>query len=1118
MKFSLFVLFSVWHGRSCILGTLLFCAFSGLCADPAPDISTVPADLRIPELTDGAPGPGKRVRFKLFTNAPPVVLYLPSDWSPERTFPVIVELAGNGNYKNAFGDISTGIPEGSNLGYGLSGGRGYVWVCLPFLNDAGDAVATTWWGNAKEYNPDSTVAFIKRAVPALCARFSGDPGRVMLCGFSRGSIAANAIGLHDEEISRLWRAFVCYSNYDGVREGWPFAGSDRPAARTRLARLAGRPQLICHESATGGSNLEATRCYLDQSGITGDFTFLETGFRNHNDGWVLRPSSARDAAREWLSRVLREPAGSTVERPLDEILFCERHPGRDYSGHYYANFGYDCGNETYWLHGADGGRLAIYSPMTGSVRTLLEDTKGAVRDPQIHFDGKKVLFSYRKGGTHHYNLYEMNLDGTNLRQITQGDWDDVEPAYLPDGGIVFCSTRCKRYVLCWLAPVAVLFRCNADGSGLRQLSSGNVSENTPAVLPDGRILFTRWEYVNRDAVSFHHLWTMNPDGTGVMVYYGNMHPGGVFIDAQPIPNTANVVFIDSGYHGQREHAGKLMMLSLHNGPDDRSQAKALSGNGFRDPYPLADQLFLAARDNEIVTVTTNGVVKTLWKGNMMVHEPRPLRPRPRPLIIPSRVDLTQTTGTLMLTDVYVGRNMAGIKPGSIKKLLVMEDLPKPVNFHGGGTTPLAHGGSWTFKRILGTVPVEADGSAKFEIPAGRSIYFAALDANDLCVKQMRSFVTVQPGEQVSCIGCHENRTITANAYPGLRLAHQRAPSQIQPFVGIPEILDFPRDIQPILDRHCLRCHDTKSRKGGLVLSGDRGPTYSLAYYNLLLHRQIQDHAGLKWQGLKNISGRPGGNDAPYSAFSYAAPLRKHLEKSHHEVELSEVERTTLRLWLDSATPYAGTAAAFGTGQIGGWWRNNEPIREMADAWPTTGPAKDAMQRRCTTCHESRLPRFVTDLTTGDPFNDFEGWERPVSRFSRHTIFNLTHPEQSLALRVPLAKTAGGFAEGALSKVAPVPADLSNAPKPVVHGVVFSSTDDPDYQVILAHLQAARDRLNTIKRFDMPGFKPGDAYIREMKRYGILPSSFDPEKQDINTYEIDRKYWQQFWCTSSRPTK
>jgi len=807
-----------------------------------------------------------------------------------------------------------------------------------------------------------------------------------------------------------------------------------------------------------------------------------------------------------------------AETQPGEILFCERNAGRDYAGHYYADFGYDCGNENHRLYGADGGRLAIYSPKTGSVRTLLEDARGAIRDPQVHYDGTKVLFSYRKGGTHHYNLYEMNLDGTGLRQITRGDWDDVEPAYLPDGGIAFCSTRCKRYVLCWLAPVAVLFRCNADGSGLRQLSSNSVSENTPAVLPDGRILFTRWEYVNRDAVSFHHLWTMNPDGTGVMVYYGNMHPGGVFIDAQPIHDTSKVVFVDSGYHGQLEHAGKLMLLSLHTGPDDRSQARAITGDGFRDPYPISEHEFLAARGNEIVTVTDDGGVKMLWQSKGMVHEPRLITSRPRQTIIPSRVDPSKSNGTLMLVDAYEGRNMGGVKPGSIKKLLVMEDLSKPVNFHGGGTTPLAHGGSWTFKRILGTVPVEADGSANFAIPACRSIYFAALDENDLSIKQMRSFLTVQPGECVSCIGCHENRTVTPRSYQGGRLAGQRAPSRIQPFAGIPEILDFPRDIQPILDRHCVSCHDPTNRKGGLVLSGDRGPTYSLAYYNLLLHRQVEDCAGRNWEGIRNIDGRPGGNDAPYTAFSSAAPLMKYIEKSHYQVKLSETERTTIRLWLDSATPYAGTAAAFGTGQIGGWWRNNEPVREMADAWSTTGPAKDAIQRRCTACHERRLPRFVTDLTTSEPYNDFEGWERPVSRFSRHTIFNLTHPDLSLALTVPLAKSAGGFAEGPLPDASPVPEDLSRAPRLIVHGVVFASTDDPDYRAILAHLQTARDRLNTIKRFDMPGFKPAAAYIREMKRYGILPADFDAGKTMVNTYDLDQKYWRLFWHKPLKPTE
>jgi hypothetical protein len=280
-----------------------------LGGEPAPDLAGVPADLRVPGLGKGPPGAGKRVRFALFADSPPVVLYLPTDWAPGRKFAVIVELAGNGNYRNAFGDIGTGLPEDCRLGYGLSGGEGFIWVCLPFLNDAGTEVAVTWWGDAPNHRAESTVAFAKRAVPALCERFSGDPGRVILCGFSRGAIAANAIGLHDDSIAGLWRGFVCSSHYDGVHGGWPFEGADAPSARRRLARLKGRPQLICHESDPGKLNLEATRRYLDATGIAGDFTYLETGYRNHSDAWILRPSAARLAAREWLLRVAGKPAG-----------------------------------------------------------------------------------------------------------------------------------------------------------------------------------------------------------------------------------------------------------------------------------------------------------------------------------------------------------------------------------------------------------------------------------------------------------------------------------------------------------------------------------------------------------------------------------------------------------------------------------------------------------------------------------------------------------------------------------------------------------------------------------------------------------------------------------------
>jgi len=796
-----------------------------------------------------------------------------------------------------------------------------------------------------------------------------------------------------------------------------------------------------------------------------------------------------------------------------DVVFAERNPGVK-GGHYYSNFGYACTSANEWLYGDDGARLCRLDPQTGKLTVLLEDSRGGIRDPQVSHDAQRILFSYRKGGTNHFNLHEINADGTGLRQITRGDWDDVEPCYLPDGGIAFCSSRCNRYVMCWYAPVAVMFRCKADGSAMRMLSSNSVTENTPAILPDGRILYTRWEYVNRDAVSFHHLWTMNPDGTEQQVYFGNQTPGEVFIDAQPIPQSGSVVFIDAGYHGTPEHAGKVMVVAESSGPNATAMVKAITPqDGFRDPYPVSPHGFLVARENSILLLNDAGTMTTLYSGKQMVHEPRLLKPRVCEPVIPSRVDLSKDTATLFVTDVYQGRNMDGIKHGDIKKLLVLEDLPKPANYHGGGSTPIAHGGTWSLKRILGTVPVADDGSAYFEVPPSRSLYLALLDANDRSIKQMRSFMTLQPGEQRGCVGCHEARTQPPPSRPTMT-ALQREPCRIEPIAGVPDVFDFPRDIQPILDRHCVRCHNAEKRAGGVVLTGDRGPTYSLAYYNLMLHRQITDGAGYGWEGVSNVGGRPIGNDVPYTMYSSASPLMDKIGGHHHDAKLTASEQTWVRLWIDTAAQYAGTYAALGTGQIGAWWHNNEPIREMADAWPSTAPARDAVERRCATCHGNMLPRFVTDQIPVDEYGDFEGWQRPTSRFSRHTIFNLTQPEKSLVLMSPMAKAAGGYAEGKPEQVT-VKEDRAHAPKPVGHPVIFESAADPDYQRILLHIRAAGQRLGEIKRFDMPGFKPNEQYVREMKRYGLLSAEFDLMKDPVNVYAMDRKYWQLLWWSPEK---
>jgi hypothetical protein len=272
---------------------ILFCLASArLFAADLPDIRSVPPDLEVPALSDDAPAAGKRVRHGLG------VLYLPTAWKANEKWPVIVELAGNGGFASKQGDVSTGLPEGSNLGYGLSAGRGFIWLCVPYLNAKGDKIAIKWWGDAPAFDPQPTLKNLRETVAATCRDFGGDASKVVLAGFSRGAIACNYLGLHDDETAKIWCAFFAYSHYDGVRK-WPYPGSDHESALVRLRRLGNRPQFICGES----TNSRESEQYLHPLLPKADMTFVSTGFLNHNDAWTLRPSPARTLAREWLQRV-----------------------------------------------------------------------------------------------------------------------------------------------------------------------------------------------------------------------------------------------------------------------------------------------------------------------------------------------------------------------------------------------------------------------------------------------------------------------------------------------------------------------------------------------------------------------------------------------------------------------------------------------------------------------------------------------------------------------------------------------------------------------------------------------------------------------------------------------
>jgi len=779
-------------------------------------------------------------------------------------------------------------------------------------------------------------------------------------------------------------------------------------------------------------------------------------------GLHARPDATAQAAPPTANNAVRSGSllSEALEGPMagvDEIIFAVRAPGRD--GHWYANFGYHSSNENQMQYGVDGGRLLRLNLRTGQLKTILDDPGGGVRDPHVHYDGEKVLFSYRRSGSRHYHLYEIAVDGSGLRQLTDGPWDDIEAIYLPDGEIMFCSSRCKRWVQCWHTHVAVRYRCDGDGRNIRIISSNVEQDNTPWMLPDGRVLYMRWEYVDRSRVRYHHLWTSYPDGTGEMVYYGNMHPGTVMLDAKPIPGTNKVVSIFSPGHGRREHAGKLTIVDQKAGPDDRSHARTVAdGVEYRDPYAFSEDCFMSAEGSSLLLIDGQGrreVIfalegddgKTYW-----CHEPRPLRSRSRERVTPDRVKPAQQSGRLILADVNYGRNMKGVERGEIKKLLILETLPKPVN-HSGTMEPTSLGGTFTLERILGTVPVESDGSAHVEVPPLRSLFFVALDENDLSVKRMQSFVNVMPGETTSCVGCHENRTDSARLIERQTLkALERPPSEIQPIAGVPEVIDFPHDVQPILDRHCVKCHGYAKREGGLGLAGDHGPIYSHSYTTLMITPGLISH------------GRDAdGNISPRGIGSSASRLMQLLDGSHYEAKLSTPEIRLIRLWIDTGAVYAGTYAALGTGMM-----------------PRQNIDPNVYKARCVGCHKGN----------------------PPGRQELH--FSLTHPERSLVLMAPLSKKAGGYGlcRTSFDKNAP-PAD------------VFRDTDDPDYRKMLASIAQFKDRHDQTKRFDMPGFKPSPHYVREMKRFGILAADFDLAEDPIDAYTVDREYWQSLWWEPPR---
>ena len=842
----------------------------------------------------------------------------------------------------------------------------------------------------------------------------------------------------------------------------------------------------------------------------------------------------------------------------EEILFVTRKPSTDV--HWYANIGYYADNSCRVPFPRNsGGAIWIFNVKTKACRKIFEDPEGNVRDPQIHYDGKKFIFSYLPKGKKHYSLFEMNLDGTGLRQITgigedaefpippgvkpletteirrspknldgvqdysPAGWDDYEPTYTPDDKIIFCSTRANRYVQCYYTQVGTLHKCELDGSNIQCISSNVEQDNTPWFLNDGRVVHMRWEYVDRHWGTYHSLWTVNPDGTKQMVLYGNFATWDCMLAPKPVPGRNDrIVCTFSPGHGRKEHQGNVVLLDTTLGPEDPKAVQYITKGGkYSDPWAFSVNHFLATAREKIILVTADGRSGTLFtlpaelqKAGFWIGEARPVMPRQREVVIPDQTDPSKAHGTLALVNIYHGRKMKDVKPGTIKAIKIYEVLPKPVNF-SGGMDMISNEGTFSVTRLLGTVPVSEDGSAYFELPAKRSVLFCAMDENDHCVKRMHSFTSVMPGEVTACIGCHEERTETPSAEERDRLNRllRTVPVKPEKIAGVPEIFVFPRDIQPILDRHCLKCHHHDREEGGFNISGDWNPLYTFGYMQMSWRKLFGDNRN-----------RSMGNFAPYEIGTGSSRLLKLIEEGHEGVKMPEEEQKIIRNWLDAGANYSGVYAASGCGGLG-YYVAHKNIRNDAD-WPETEPSRDAIRRRCDPCHcpteaEKKIGNYslVTEYKTvywPPQKNRYVVHDmcEESGRYNRHEIWNLSYPEKSKVLRAPLSKEFGGLGK----------CEAASGKK------VFADTNDPDYQLILKYIQRGRRYiLEEDNRFSMlhpspnngpdcpQKFTPRWGYLREMIRYGILPPDTTP-KASIDPYDVEERYWRSFWYVPETETE
>jgi hypothetical protein len=643
---------------------------------------------------------------------------------------------------------------------------------------------------------------------------------------------------------------------------------------------------------------------------------------------------------------------------FDKLLFTKRFTYN--SSHYYTDF----------IDGVEnpGGNLSILNLKDGSVTDLKpEMDKGIFGRYDLSFDADKIVFDWKETEEKGFRIFEMGIDGKGMKQLTfepedeaerierytsrvyNHHTDDMHPCYLPDGGIVFSSTRCEFSVLCdgpTKLTTAVLYRMEGDGSDMHKLTNSAVSEFSPAVMNDGRIIYSRWEYVDKGQIAVKCLWAMHPDGSSTQEIYGNDIPyPPVFIHPRPIPETNNeFVFLGTPHYPQ-SGVGTVIKIDI-NKPirthepmtyitphvDIRTEGgfhhmvdgkwiRTDDGPLYMDPYPLSDKFFLVAHnpDKRWNDLSAYGLylidefgnhVKIYQDDVYSSWQPMPLTPRDMPPVIPTvrheiaSDDMTQAAeeATVIMSDVYEG--LDGIERGEVKYLRIMEQVPRPWSSrrmweYDGGAPAISTGSVLGLKVMHGVVPVHDDGSASFIVPANKNIYFSALDENYMELQRQRTYINYMPGEKRTCIGCHELRQFSpANKYVEA-LKYEPVRPHAQPGETAPRAIHYIADVQPVLDKHCISCHNESDDAGGLVLTGELTDMFNVSYENIMAMGLVETvDEGDDFKDTEPLPAKALG--------SHGSKFILTLYNGHYDVDLPIEDFVKLTTWVDANAQYYGT--------------------------------------------------------------------------------------------------------------------------------------------------------------------------------------------------------------------